>query len=54
MKKFIITIIVTMLLMLLLFYHLLLNAKVTFGYTIDNRQIVSVDVGFEVFNYWED
>lgn len=53
-KKIVVSVILTILVMLQLFYYVLINARVNFGYTIDGRQIVSVDLGIQEFNYWEE
>ena len=52
--KTLLAVVVTILVMLQIFYYALINAKVNFGYTIDRRQIVSVDVGIQQFCYWEE
>lgn len=53
-KKIVMAIVITALLMLQLFYYALVNARVTFGYNIYNKQVVSIDLGIQQFNYWED
>lgn len=57
-KKYILVAVITQLatslVLFQLFYYMLINATATFGYNINNKQIVSIDIGIEQFNYWEE